>query len=303
MKIGTRGSKLALWQANWVAEQVREKYPQEPVEIVVISTEGDRSQVAETPLGESAGRGIFVKDIERALLAGEIDAAVHSAKDLPSTDAEGTVLAAFCERGDPRDALVSPKYGTLAALPEGARLGTGSARRIAQLLAARPDLNFVEVRGNVDTRLRKLEEGAADALVLACAGLNRLGLGHVVTEPLDPEICLPQVGQACVAVQVRASDPETGQKITDACDHFGTRREVLCERAFLAHLGGGCTAPVGAYAISSDRFLYLFALVSSLDGTKIVKTRTSGHPSEVFDIARRAYEDLKKRGALELLKH
>jgi hydroxymethylbilane synthase len=302
MKLGTRGSKLALWQAGWVAEQLKERFPTEPVEIVVISTEGDRSQSAETPLSQSAGRGVFVKDIERALLDGRIDAAVHSAKDMPSTDTDGTVIAAYCERADPRDALISPEYKTLESLPEGATVATGSARRVAQLRSIRPDLNFVEIRGNVETRLRKLDEGAADALVLACAGLHRLGLGGRITEPLDPEICLPQVGQACVAVQTRSSDHVNGNLLFEACDHDQTRREVICERAFLARLGGGCTAPVAAYSITSDRFLYLCALVASLDGKAVVKTRASGHPSEVFEIAHRAFDDLAGRGATALVR-
>jgi hydroxymethylbilane synthase len=301
MKLGTRGSKLALWQAGWVAEQLKERFPTEPVEIVVISTEGDRSQSAETPLSQSAGRGVFVKDIEAALLEGTIDAAVHSAKDMPSTDTDGTVIAAYCERADPRDALISPKYRTLESLPEGATVATGSARRVAQLRSVRPDLNFIEIRGNVETRLRKVDDGVADALVLACAGLHRLGLGERITESLDPEICLPQVGQACVAVQTRKEDATNGNLLFEACDHDQTRREVVCERAFLARLGGGCTAPVAAYAITSDRFLYLFALVASLDGRTVVKTRASGHPSDPFSIARLACEDLEERGAHTLL--
>ena len=301
MRIGTRGSRLALWQANWVAEQLREKFPTEPVEIVIISTEGDRSQLADTPLAQSAGRGVFVKDIERALLEGEIDAAVHSAKDMPSSDTAGTVIAAYCERADPRDALISPKYNTLDNLPEGATVATGSARRVAQLAHVRPDLKFTQIRGNVETRLRKLDDGAADALVLACAGLHRLGLGGRITESLDPEVCLPQVGQACVAVQTRADDASNGNLIFEACDHDNTRREVVCERTFLSRLGGGCTAPVAAYAISSDRFLYLFALVASLDGKELIKTRSSGHPSDPFAIAGLGYEDLRRRGAEALL--
>jgi hydroxymethylbilane synthase len=301
MKLGTRGSKLALWQARWVADQLREKFPSEPVEIVVISTEGDRSQTAQTPLSQAAGRGVFVKDIEVALLSGEIDAAVHSAKDMPSSDTEGTTVAAFCERGDPRDALVAPVYKTLEGLPHGARVATGSARRVAQLKNLRPDLEFIELRGNVDTRLRKLDEGAADALVLACAGLHRLELARRITESIDPEVCLPQVGQACVAVQTRADDSQNGRLLFDACDHDQTRREVVCERAFLRLLGGGCTAPVAAYAITSDRFLYLFALVASLDGTRVIKTRASGHSSDPFSIARLAHDDLLKRGATALL--
>ena len=299
LRLGTRGSALALWQANWVAGQVRARYPHTEVEIVVLKTSGDVRQ--DVPLREVAGKGVFVREIEAALLRGEIDLAVHSAKDLTSADTPGLTLAAFCERGDPRDALVSPKYRTLADLPRGARVATGSARRVAQLRHRRPDLQFVEIRGNVDTRLRKLDEGQADALVLAMAGLARLGRADAVTETLDPEVCLPQVGQACVAVQCREADADVCAIVTDACDHAATRREVSCERRFLSLLGGGCSAPVAAYAISSDRFLYLFALVARADGTEVLKTRSGSSFDNGPGIAEGAYRDLLDRGAADIL--
>jgi hydroxymethylbilane synthase len=302
MRIGTRGSALALWQARWVAEQLHAAAPHLPApELVIIRTEGDRTQKAETPLAAVAGQGIFVREIEQALQAGEIDAAVHSAKDLPSRETPGTTLAAFCERGDPRDALVSPRFGTLDNLPKGARLATSSPRRIAQLLAYRPDLTFVPLRGNVDTRLAKLERGDADGLVLAMAGLTRLGRADAITEELAPELCLPQVGQGCVAVQCRADDLETAGRVHEACDHFVTRREVVCERAFLAQLGGGCSAPVAAYAQSSDRFLYLFALVASPDGSTVLRTRSGAPAGQVQAVADGAFQDLLLRGARRLL--
>jgi hydroxymethylbilane synthase len=300
IRLGTRGSKLALWQANWVKEQLEAKFPGLPVEIVVVQTEGDASQAANTPLAQVRGRGVFVKELEQALHDGRIDAAVHSAKDMPSSDPEGLLIAAYCERADPRDALIAPKYGTLAALPEGARVGTGSPRRIAQLLAIRPDLRFVEVRGNVDTRLQKMERGEAEALVLATAGLARLGKDSLITETLEPEIMLPQVGQGCVAVQCRSADADIIATIHAACDHYLARREVGCERQFLARIGGGCSAPVAAYGISSDRMLYLFALVASPDGTMILKTRAGAHVSNVTGVAEGAYQDLWARGAAEI---
>jgi hydroxymethylbilane synthase len=301
VRIGTRGSALALWQANWVADQLKAQNPETKIELIKIATSGDLSQAANTPLAETAGRGVFVKEIEAALLSGEIDAAVHSAKDMTSVETEGTVIAAFCERGDPRDALIAPKFGGLEALPKNALIATSSPRRIAQLLHLRPDLRFTQIRGNVDTRLRKLAAGEADALILAYAGLVRLGLSEQITEAIDPEVILPQIGQGCVAVQCRADAVETIKIINAACDHFTTRREVLCERAFLARIGGGCTAPIAGYAISSDRFLYLFALVASPDGQKIIRTRAGAHNSQVQTVADTAFEDLMQQGAQELL--
>ena len=299
LRLATRGSALALWQANWVAEQLCSHDPQIETELVIVRTTGDAR--TDVPLAALAGRGIFVREIEEAVLQGAADAAVHSAKDLPSADAPGLTLAAFCERADPRDVVISPRYGTLAALPTGAKVGTSAARRIAQLRAVRPDLEFVPIRGNVDTRLEKVQRGEVDALVLAGAGVARLGRSESVTEWLDPETCLPQVGQGCVAVQCRSDDPATIQIVHAACDHFVTRREVVCERMFLSLLGGGCTAPVAGYAISSDRFLYLFALVADLAGTTVLRTRAGAPLAHGDVVARGAYDDLVTRGAGALL--
>jgi hydroxymethylbilane synthase len=300
MRLGTRGSALALWQANWVAEQIRRRNAALSVDIVILRTSGDATAERGVPLSATAGRGVFVREIEAALLRGDIDLAVHSAKDLTSADAEGLTIAAFCERGDPRDALVSP-HGTLASLPVGAVVATGSPRRRAQLANHRPDLRFAEIRGNVDTRLAKLERGDADALVLAVAGLARLGRSKSVTEEIDPEICLPQVGQACVAVQCRAGDTDIQATVADACDHAATRREVTTERAFLALLGGGCTAPVAAYAIRTDNNLHLFAMVGRTDGSKILKTHVVVSVADTRGLAPAAFADLMARGAGELL--
>jgi len=299
MRLGTRGSALALWQANWVAEMVQSRFPHIEVEIVVIKTAGDIRQ--DVPLQEVAGKGVFVREIEAALLRDEIDVAVHSAKDLPSVDTPGLTLAAFCERGDPRDAVVSPKYKTLENLPEGATVATSAPRRIAQILALRPDLKFEAIRGNVDTRLMKLERGDADALILAAAGLARLKRDSVITQTLDPEVSLPQVGQACVAVQCRLADADVCALVAEACDHPMTRREVSAERAFLAKLGGGCTAPVAGYAISSDRNLYLFALVASRDGKTVLRTRAGSLLVDSQGVAEGAYNDLMARGAEAVL--
>ncbi len=301
IRIATRGSDLALWQARWVEEQLAERHPGIRTSLVIVKTEGDRVQ--DRPLAALAGRGVFVREVEDAVLRGDADIAVHSAKDMPSLDPDGLVIAAYCERADPRDVIVSPKYGTFANLPHGSIVGTGSARRIALLKAARPDLSFAPVRGNVDTRLRKVAEGEVDALVLAAAGIHRLGRGNVITDWLDPEVCLPQVGQACVAVQGRSDQPELCRLVYEACDHFPTRREVTCERRFLARIGGGCTLPVAAYAISSDRFLYLFALVAAADGARVLRTRSTGHLTAVDTVADTAFEDLLAQGAGALLEN
>jgi hydroxymethylbilane synthase len=297
--LGTRGSALALWQARWVESLLRARHPGLDVEIVVIRTTGDARQ--DVPLSAVLGRGVFVREIEAALLDRRIDLAVHSAKDLPSEDRPGLTLAAFCERGDPRDALVSPRHGRFADLPAGALVATSSPRRIAQLRHARPDLRFTEIRGNVDTRLEKLARGDADALVLAVAGLARLGRQSAATETLEPELCLPQVGQACVAVQCRADDAATVALVAGACDHPTTRREVSTERAFLARLGGGCTAPVAAFAIGAEGTLNLFALAARADGSLVLKTRARSTLDDVQGVVTAALDDLMARGAREIL--
>lgn len=298
MKLGTRGSALALWQANRVAERLQARWPEIPVEIVIIKTHGDVRQ--DVPLRAVAGKGIFVREIEAALIAGDIDLAVHSAKDLQSEDLAGLTLAAFCERADPRDALVSP-HGTLAALPKGARVGTGSARRIAQIAHRRPDLRFAEIRGNVDTRLAKLQRGDCDALALAVAGLERLGRGAVIAERLSIDACLPQVGQGCVAVQCRADDTDTIDAVRAACDHGPTRAAVTAERAFLARLGGGCTAPVAAHARLMGDGMTLAALVARRDGAQVLKAERRGAAEEGTLLARAVHDDLLRQGAAALL--
>ena len=298
LRIGTRGSALALWQARYVSETIAATFPHIETEIVVIKTSGDIRQ--DVPLSEVAGTGIFVTEIETALRDGRVDVAVHSAKDLPSTDSPGLILAAFCERGDPRDAFVSHEYESLSALPQGATVATSAPRRQAQLLAVRPDLRFVAIRGNVDTRLAKLAAGDADALILAVAGLSRLGRGNVITEIIEPEVCLPQVGQGCVTVQCRDSDNEIIALVAESCDHTVTRREVMCERRFLSLLGGGCTAPVAAHAISSDRFLYLFALAATPDGKTVWKTRSGSALNNGVGVAEGAFRALVEQGATVL---
>lgn len=299
--MGTRGSALALWQAEMVATRLRAAETGSEVEIVVIRTTGDARQ--DVALREMAGKGIFVREIEAALLRGEVDLAVHSAKDLPSTDPEGLLLAAFCERADPRDAVVS-RHGGLDALPDGALVATSAPRRIAQLKHYRSDLRFTEIRGNVDTRLAKLERGEADALVLACAGLDRLGRAEVISERLPLSVSLPQVGQACVAVQCRAEDTETIARVRAACDHVATRAAVAVEREFLALLGGGCTAPVAAHASFNEGehgTLMLTARVGTREGDSLLTASAAAPPDAIDTLAQKIFADLMVQGAAELL--
>ncbi len=270
LRLGTRGSALALWQAHHVAGLVKLFSPETEVEIVVVKTTGDARQ--DIPLQQMAGKGVFVREIEAALLRNEVDFAVHSAKDLQSENIAGLTLAAFCQRADARDALVSKNGERFADLPQGATVATGSPRRIAQLLHVRPDLRFVQIRGNVDTRLAKLARGEADAIILACAGLDRLDKSDVITERLPLDLCLPQVGQACVAVQCREGDTNTYRLLRVACDHAQTRQAVEIERAFLARLGGGCSAPVAAHAVWQDGMSLAFTgQIGSLDGAKLLQ--------------------------------
>ena len=304
IRIGTRGSALALWQANRVAADLAHAHPGLATEMVVIKTTGDLRQ--ETPLPEMAGKGVFVREIEAALLRGEIDAAVHSAKDLQSSDPDGLALAAFCPRADPRDALVAPRLSSLHDLPPGATVATGSPRRVALLRQMRPDLRFVEIRGNIDTRLSKLDRGDADALILAVAGLERLGRGEVITDRLPVETFVPQVGQGCVAVQCRAADTQTIATVAAACDHAATRAAVTSERAFLALLGGGCTAPVAAHArFIAEGLLEMRVFVADPAGgaafTHTAQTPAGSGWDGAKAFARSVYGALLDKGASRIL--
>ncbi|MEI6430977.1 MAG: hydroxymethylbilane synthase [bacterium] len=289
LRLATRGSALALWQAHRVADLLQAAGVS--VELSIIKTTGDARQ--DIPLQAMAGRGVFVKEIENALLQGEADIAVHSAKDLPSGDTEGLTLAAFGERADPRDALVSRSGAGLGELPEGSVIATSAPRRVAQLKRFRPDLQFTDIRGNVDTRLRKLTEGAADALALACAGLDRLERSDVITERLPIKISLPQVGQGCIAVQCRASDSETISLLQVAVDHPPTRDAVRTERAFLNRIGAGCTAPIAAHArITAEGTFRLTAFAASADGSLADYFFADGEPgTELADVVFRMLPD------------
>jgi len=294
VRVGTRRSALALWQAHWVVERMKRHTPHLQVQVVEVHTLGDRRR--DLPLSQAGGVGLFVKELEQALLRGEIDLAVHSLKDLPTRLPPGLALAAVPERGDPRDAVASRTGLPLARLPTGALVGTSSRRRAAQALALRPDLRIADIRGNVDTRLRKVEEGKYDAAILAVAGLIRLGRADRITEILPPEIMLPAVGQGALAVEVRADDKRI-RSLVAPLDHPPTRAAVTAERAFLARLGGGCHAPVGAYAEVDGHQIRLRALVASPDGRTIVRGARQGTTSEAEAVGRALAEDLLARGA------
>jgi hydroxymethylbilane synthase len=274
VRIGTRGSALALWQARYVKSRLAALAPGTAVEIQVIKTSGDLIQ--DRALLEVGGKGLFVKEIQVALLAGEVDLAVHSLKDLPTEETAGLALSAVALREDPADALVSKGGVALADLPAGAEVLTGSLRRRAQLLHARPDLKVSPVRGNVETRLRKLDESAARAMVLARAGLVRLGLEGRVAQRLDPAEFLPACGQGALAIQTRADDPAGGGLVA-ALDDPPTRVAVAAERAFLAELGGGCQVPVGAYArAAGGGALAVTGMAATLYGSRLLRRTIAG---------------------------
>jgi hydroxymethylbilane synthase len=295
--LGTRGSALALWQARHVAQRLRERHPNLAIEERIIRTEGDIQQQA--PLGVS-DVGVFVRRIEEALLAGKVDLAVHSLKDLPTTQPEGLRITAVPERHDPRDVLLSDEGWTLERLPRGARLGTGSFRRRTQLLHARPDLEVLPVRGNVDTRIRKLRSGEFDAMVLALAGVQRLGISEVALEPIDTDICLPAVGQGALALETRETDQATSG-LVQVLDHAPSHNEVEAERAFLRRLGGGCLAPATGFARVQDGGLQLRAAVGDPDGKTLLRDEESGSVADASAIGERLAQRMLDAGAGELL--
>ena len=275
---GSRGSALALWQTGRVVELLKAARPGLEVQVRTIQTQGDL--VRDRALSQVGGKGLFVTEIENALLSGEIDLAVHSLKDMPTEQPAGLVLGAILERADARDALlVRDGAGDLAALPEGARVGTSSLRRQAQLLAARPDLRVLDLRGNVDTRVRKLREGQYDAVVLAVAGLERLGLAGAISQVLPLDLVLPAVGQGALCVEVRAGDG-AARDLVASLDHAPTRQSTEAERALLRRLEGGCQVPVGAFARLDGGEIVLQGLVASPDGSRLVRDEIRGPVAE-----------------------
>jgi hydroxymethylbilane synthase len=298
LRIGTRGSPLALWQANHVADRLRPLAAPRPVELVLIETEGDR--VRDRALSQIGGDGLFTKEIQRALLDERVDVAVHSLKDLPTLPVAGLVLAAVPARGPSGDVLVSRKHARFDDLPTGATVGTSSLRRRSQLLNRRPDLKVVDLRGNVETRLRKLDEQGLDAIVLAEAGLCRLGLEQHITEVLDPGWMLPAVGQGALGLECREADEATRALLSPLND-AATRAAVLAERAFLRGLGGGCLVPIGAHGAIEGEMLHLSGTVLPPDGSRRVQGRLSGPSNIAETLGQRLAELLMQQGAGELL--
>ncbi|HEU4329226.1 MAG TPA: hydroxymethylbilane synthase [Roseiflexaceae bacterium] len=295
--IGTRGSKLALVQTEMIRAALRAAHPGLEVGVETITTRGD--VILDRPLSAIGDKGLFVTEIEDALRAGRVDLAVHSAKDLPSELPPDMTLAACPPREDPRDALLSREGHTLADLPTGARVGTSSLRRTCQLRLLRPDLEIVDLRGNVDTRLRKLHEGQYDAIVLAAAGLRRLGLAEHVTEWLSPEQMLPAVAQGSLGIEARAGDAAT-QALLDALDDRTTHLAVAAERAFLARIGGGCQVPVAALASLEGGTLHLSGLIGARDG-RAVRGQRSGPCVEPFALGAALADELLDSGGRDLL--
>ena len=300
--IGSRGSKLALVQAGIVKAQLELLDPSLTVRIEIVKTSGD---VKSEPLSVIGGKGVFTKELEDALLARHIDLAVHSLKDLPTIVPEGLTIAAITKREDPRDALVlkrenTTQFGSLRDLPPGVSVGTSSPRRLAQLKYLRADLDIKDLRGNIDTRLRKLDEGQYDALVLACAGLRRLGVDHRISIALPPGEMLPAVGQGALGLETRLDDEDTNKTVAKL-DHKFTRLACMAERAFLRSLGGGCQLPIAAYAIVREKKIRLDGLIAEPQGLRIVKDRIVGGLDEAEQLGATLAARLLENGGSELL--
>jgi hydroxymethylbilane synthase len=298
IRIGTRGSKLALWQANWVGEALGRLHPGLSVELSVIKTSGDK--ILDVPLAKVGGKGLFVKEIEQALMDGEIDLAVHSMKDMPGDIPEPLAIGAVPEREVPYDVLIANGGRRLRELPEGARVGTSSLRRASQLSRVRPDLEILPLRGNLDTRLRKLEAGDLDAIILAGAGVKRLNLGHVISEVLDPEVILPAVGQGALCIEVRRDDAETRGRISPL-DHPLTNRIITGERAFLKRLEGGCQVPMAAFGRVSADTLTLEGMVAEIDGSVLHHEKISGPASRAEALGDQLAGMLIEQGADKII--
>jgi hydroxymethylbilane synthase len=296
--IGTRGSALALWQARHVAALLAQRHPGLEIEEKIIHSDGDLDRVSSiASLGET---GVFVRRLEQALLAHEIDLAVHSLKDLPSDQPTGLLVAAVPERHDARDALVSVEGWTLEDLPEATVVCTGSFRRRCQLLHTRPDLRVEPIRGNVDTRVRKMREGHCGAIVLAVAGLERLGIDDVAVRPIEPEVCLPAVGQGALAIEARVDDRAT-REIAEVLNHDASLKAVTAERAFLRRLGGGCQAPASAYARVLEEQFVVDAVVGDPQGSALLLDREAGVVEEAHVIGARLAERLIVAGAKRMI--
>lgn len=298
IKIGTRGSKLALWQANWVKTELQRKHPSFVIDLVTVKTKGDK--ITDVPLAKVGGKGLFVKEIEEALLAGRIDLAVHSMKDMPSDIPTGLRIGAIPEREIPKDVLISRNGHSFSDLPEGARIGTSSLRRAAQFCHIRPDVEILPLRGNIDTRLKKLTTETLDAIVLAAAGVKRMNLEDRITEYLDETIMLPAVGQGALCIEIRENDPDIAS-IVKEMDHNKTRTAVMGERAFLRRLEGGCQVPIAAHGKIHEDTLTLTGLVATIDGATIIKETISGSETESEKLGLELANLLLSMGAKKIL--
>ena len=298
LKIGTRGSKLAMTQSLWVKKKIEAKHPQVRVELVKITTTGDK--ILDSPLSQVGGKGLFVKEIEEALLEKRVDLAVHSMKDVPADLPDALMLSTFPEREDPRDALISLDNRTLDQLPPGAKVGTSSLRRGAQLLHIRQDLKLVSLRGNVDTRLRKLTSGGLSAIILATAGLKRLGLEDRITQVISSEWVLPAVGQGALGLEVRRGDTQTMGRI-DFMNHEPTEITVRTERAFLKKLEGGCQVPIAGFATLDRETVHFTGMVAELDGSRLIRDEISGNKNQAEELGVTLAGKLLKDGAAEIL--
>ena len=298
IRIATRKSSLALWQAEHVGEQLRKFHAGLDVELVPMSTQGDK--LLDAPLAKVGGKALFIKELEHALLAGDADIAVHSLKDVPVEIPPGLALPVFLARGDARDGLVCNDHDSLAALPPGARVGTSSLRRKCQLLSARRDLDVVPVRGGVQTRLAKLDDGDFDALILAVAGLQRLGMSERVRQVLEPEVILPAVGQGVLAIECRDGDTRI-ETIIAVLNDADTAARVSAERAMNATLGGGCQVPIAGFAELDGEELVLRALVASIDGRTVLRAEGRVPREQALQLGRSVAEDLLSKGAGRIL--
>ena len=298
IRIGTRKSKLALWQANLIALAIKSTYPEIKVELAYIMTKGDK--ILDSPLSKIGGKGLFTKELESQMLEGNVDLAVHSLKDVPAQLAPEFTIAAITKREIPFDAFVSNKYKSFQELPQGALIGTSSLRRRAQLLAIRPDLKIENLRGNVDTRLKKLDEGKFDAIILAAAGLKRLGHESRITELLSPEIMLPAVGQGAIAVETLTSNREICD-ILKFLDDPNAHAATDTERAFLRIVEGGCQVPIGVFAKIEDNKITAEAIIASIDGQRIIRDKISGDISSAEAIGENLANKLLDAGGREIL--
>jgi len=298
LKIATRKSPLALWQAEFVKSKLETIYPDLKVELVKMTTQGD--QILNSPLSKIGGKSLFIKELEVGIMEGRADIAVHSMKDIPYELPQGFEIGAILERESPFDAFVSNDFNSIQDLPVGARLGSCSLRRIVQVKALRPDLEILDLRGNVNTRLKKLDDGEYDAIILACSGLARLGFDNRIKQDLSPDDSLPAVGQGALGIEIKANDHYISSLIKPLI-HKKTQIEVSAERALNATLQGGCSVAIGAFATSEDSKLTLSGMVGNVDSGEIIRVQETGETSKPIDLGIRAAKKLLSLGARELL--